>query len=483
MKYQPNPPSALLPTLFLVMVFLLVDTCLSCAPFMSAVPGRPVSLLTVGVSDNKDGRRFRTDLRSSYRTATYLFESDIAVYHSMDGGDGDESAAGISDLSVRFSGRLTSTGGLRIQIGWLRPVGLAYELFNPMAFPSVSPVSSGGTDERTFFGFPTASSSRYMFPGIASEYSAMCGILGSTSFGVSVGFPPWVGRAPLTSLLLMESQPLFARIAVSLLYVHKAVGGDGDVPRNVSVDWVTLYPFLACVALVKVESGAIPFLGFSVRSGMSFRVGFDRFIGYGATSGWSVEAKRLDFEVKAYWKHDAGGFQLALPVGPQQRPVQLLRLILRHETACIRVECQYDDVLYQSPVHGGLSQRRRTTGDMSISVSKDGASCKLFVKDVTTWFPDGRRSGVHTFGLQLKHPVHHVPVELTGEVSWLRGGGTQPELFRGYGLVLDVGTAHVAWDGEELTVSLKFNDELPNGRLTCSIDTERRFSLTFSLSI
>lgn len=482
MKYQPDLPSSGLRVLFLLLMFLWLDTFLPCSS-TALSPGRPVSQLTIGFSRDDGRQSLRTDLRSSHATAAYLFESDVSIHHSLDMPASDTSSTGISSPVVRFAGKLTFLDGLQVQVGWLRPRNLAYDLFHPMQLSAVADSISPKGD---FFSFSTATSSQYIFPGIALEYSTQCKWLGDVTFGAATGIPFWTGKNPMLSMMLLESQPSSIRISAGLLFVHNTGSLSLDKTLTVSspsVDWTTIYPFLACVALGKVEAAPVPFMGFSVQSGVSLRMGFDRFLGYGATSGWSVAAKRGETEVEAQWKHDAGGFQLTSPVGPQQRPIQLLRLVLRHRASWLLVECQYDDTLYQPPVHGGLRQRRKTMGDVSFSILSKAASYKMFVKDATTWFPDGKRSGIRTLGINLKNTIKGVSCTLTGEVSWLRGGGDQPELFRGYKLLLDVGIARISWSSDAFFVSLKLHESLHNGSLTCSIDTEKRFSLSLSLSL
>lgn len=486
MKYQPDLPNSSLRILFLLLIFLWLDTFLSGsskALSSGSSSWRPVSLLTTGFSQDGGKRWIRTDLRSLHATAACMFEGDVSIHHSLDLPGGDVSPAGISSPVVRFAGKLTFLDGLQVQIGWLRPRNLAYDLFHPMRLSAVADGIPLGGD---FFSFPTATTSQHIFPGIALEYSADSKWLGAMTFGVATGFPCWTGEKPMLSMMLMESQPSSIRISVGLLFVHNTEGlssGEAPTVASPSIEWSAVHPFLAFVALGKVESSPVPFMGFAIRSGVSFRMGFDRSLGYGATSGWFVTAKRRETEIEAYWKHDAGGFQLTSPVGPQQRPIQLSRLVLRYCASWFLVECQYDDTLYQPPVHGGSRQRRKATGDISFSILSKAASYKVFVKDAATWFPDGRRSGIRTLGINLKNTVRGVSCMLTGEVAWLRGGGNLPELFRGYKLLLDVGIARISWSADAFFVSLKLRESLRNGSLTCSIDTKRRFSLSFSLSL
>ncbi len=483
MKYQPDSPKSCFFYLAIVLLFLCGET----AVFPAATVPMPQTAtkysLSIGVTQDSKGRRTHADLRTLRKTDSYMFESRFLFRH----GTSDTRILGLLEvpdkLEFVFSGQLRFQNQKRIHVGLLQPRNLALELFRPLSVhtPFLLDSGSGG-----LFGFSADHKSFLNFAGFAVESTYDWGLLGRTSVGVSLSFPFWNGAKPWISMLLLESELPASRIALGIMSLHTAptlyLEGPDSVGSTPSLDWSTLFPSHAWIMLGKVTVRPISVGRFLISSGVTFRMGWDLLLGHGNSYVWWIEAYRKSLGINIQWQKDCNIFQTFRPVGSQQPLIQSLRVAFRHELTWLLTEFQYDDELYKPPVHGGLRQRRKATTALSFTVRHAGNSYGVFVGDVTTWLPHGGRRGLHTIGFRMKMNIDGVDAKLTGEASWLRGGGSQPELFRGSKISVEIGRARVRWERGTWSGVLETHLCFADGRLTFLIDTERRITLTFTQS-
>lgn len=469
--------------------------CLACISFLVMITAPPLDAasqsplmhnasasLSVGTRISTQGNLFSLELHTLRKELGYQIDTGFFLKFLQSGNL--EAIVGNPSNRLRsaVSCRLTFPDDTEILLGAVRPTAFALEMVRPMKLIDVFRQTRS---QDSFFNPSSDSTSFPNFTAIAGEFALQCGSSVGTRFGLLVSAPFSGGRPVLTMFLCEITLPSsLISIGVMPIHLNSATEDDGSPAVSLpSVDWLTIHPQSALVAMGKFSVSPIDVFGISFSGGASFHACWDVRLGFGGTSAWWGRATRNELDVGIQWRRSNGGFQFAQPVGTQTQPIQLMEASLAYGKGWLRTDCRYQDTLFKLPVHGGLHQRREVRTSFSVSaVFSRATTYTLSVDDATTWYPNGTRRSLFDIGVKLKFPLGKIPMALTGELSWVRKKGFYLDRLSGGKVSLSIDAVQLTWDRGTFIITLEKRIRLTKGQLVFRLDTKRRASMIFSVS-
>ncbi len=439
-----------------------------------AEEGVPDCDLSFGVSCRGTSRRQWGSMTVSYPTGGgnifHLNECRVQVEFRQKAG---VSSAFPGTVLLRCSCVGTSRTGGAIRIGWLRPLGIAEELFRAMPIGRFS--RSDG-----FFSSAVGGESSYTIPGIAVEHVSSRPGAGP-EWAVGAGYPVWNGHGRLVSLALARTTVDRAELAAGLMLVHCPAFDIASLP--ITVDWTTVRPSDALISIGRIESGTLDLGECSIQTSATCKAGFDRFLGFGSAWSWAVRARKNDLSMSVFHGRDDGIFQLSVPVGSQHRVLRRLDACLGYDAPSVSASVTYRDDVHAPAVYGGSVQRRDVLLEVAISVRKDGAYAEFTCKDTTAWLSDGRRRSERFATIEVKLPAKGTQIRVDGRLSWARVAGRSLNEVSGFRLRCRAGAAVLQWDDSAIDAAIEAQTDTRFGLLSVRLDSRRTVTISCSRNL